>query len=131
LGGAAQLLSLGSIMRVCFIIVGVLGIFLICLPLFEVRAVRTYISKVNEVQAGIVEWDKAVRAEDAERFKPQHVVFNGPTLDQEFGSRLEGADAFERGWFIVAFAGAVLLFVGVCGIIFCRKCTYDDGIAAS
>jgi di/tricarboxylate transporter len=112
-------------MRILFSIVALLGLLLIGFSMFEIRAAIEYRSNVSEVQQLLT----VLGQFNQDRARLAGGVFTGTSLAQEYGSRLDGVDRFERGWLIIAFVGTFVFFAGIAGFIIERR-RYVQRIAA-
>jgi hypothetical protein len=108
-----ELWTLGGIMRIIFSIVAVLGLLLTGFSVFEIRIVGDYRAQVRDVQFVLSEESKKEVA-DAHR---RGAVFTGQTFGDVLSPKLDGIDALERGWFVVASVGIVVFVAGVFGVI--------------
>jgi hypothetical protein len=117
LGGAAQLLSLGGIMRIIFSIVAILGLFLTGFSMFEYQATNVYRSKVGEVQDAL----RTVDTLNVNKAKMAGATFTGTSFADQYGSLLDGIGALQRSWLVATFASAVVFLSGAAGVIIARR----------
>ena len=104
-------------MRILFIIVGLVGLLLAGLVVFEIRAANDYGSKIQDVQS-LLSAESKKEVADAHR---RGAVFTGQTLGDVLSPQLDGFDTFRNGWFVVAVCSVTLLLVGTVGIFIERK----------
>jgi hypothetical protein len=104
-------------MRVLFATVGVLGLFLVGLSVFEIRIVREYRTKVHDVQY----WLAAIDRKNVEQAKSRNMTFTGTSVAYQFGEEVDGLEQLERGWLACAFVGGAIFVLGVADIILERR----------
>jgi hypothetical protein len=116
-------------MRILFIIVGVLGLFLAVLSFFEIRVVRDYHYKLIPIQVELAAWEQREKALDKRMGVTDTVTDPGASLAQRLDESVQGIDSLESGWLVAACVGGALFVLGTTGLIAARRSFYAKAAA--
>ena len=106
-------------MRALFIIVGVFGLFLTGLSVFEMRVVLEHRAKIHDVQTQLDDRQQFLIAEEMR--KHIHYSYEVPLAGYELEDSLKTLDELERAWLTVASIGGVLLVLSIVGLNMVRR----------
>ena len=113
----AQLLAVRPRMRIVFILVGVSGLLLVGLSLFEVRVVLAYRNKLIPIQVELDALEQREKALDKQVGVTDTVTEPGASLAQQLEKSVQGIDNLESGWLVAACVGGALFILGTAGTV--------------